>query len=147
MHSLRHLMTEVNELCDKEIKLVEEYRANELARLDQKRSWLVFNLEGFMRSTGEKTVRLPHGSMKLRKGRDKVAVVALDEFLKVGPRLKLIRSIPEQVTPDIQAIINHIKSTGEIPNGVQFIPAEVRFSYTTNGGKDDTERERNETEG
>jgi hypothetical protein len=141
-------MAEVNELCEKELRLVEEYRTNELSRLDKKRCWLVFNLDGFMRSTGEKTLRLPHGSLKLRKGRDKVAVVALEEFLKIGPRLKLVRSVPEQIMPDIQAIINHIKTTGEIPTGVQFIPADVRFSYTTNGEKtDDTERERNETEG
>jgi hypothetical protein len=140
-------MAEVNELCEKELKLVEEYRANELARLDKKRGWLVFNLDGFMRSTGEKTLRLPHGSLKLRKGRDKVAVVALEEFLKVGSKLKLVRSVPEQITPDIQAIVNHIKTTGEIPAGVQLIPADVRFSYTTDGGKDDTERERNETKG
>jgi hypothetical protein len=141
-------MTGVNELCDKELKLIEEYRANELARLDKKLSWLVFNLEGFARNSGEKTLRLPHGTLKLRKGRDKVAVIALDEFLKIGPKLKLVRSVPEQITPDIQAIVNHIKETGEIPSGVQFIPADVRFSYTTNGGKaDDTERERNETEG
>ena len=140
-------MAEVNELCDKELKLIEEYQANELARLDKKRSWVVFNLDGFMRSTGEKTLRLPHGSLKLRKGRDKVAVVALEEFLKIGSKLNLVRSVPEQITPDIQAIINHIKTTGEIPTGVQFIPADVRFSYTTNGENDDTERERNETEG
>ena len=138
--TLEEGMEEVNGLCDKELKLIEEYRKNEVARLDKKRSWLVFNLEGFMRSTGEKTVRLPHGSMKLRKGRDKVAVVALDEFLKVGSKLKLVRSVPEQVTPDIQAIVNHIKTTGEIPEGIQFIPAEVRFSYNTlNGGADDSE--------
>lgn len=139
-------MTEANGLCDAELKLIEEYRANELARLDKKRSWLVFNLECFMRSTGEKTVRLPHGSLKLRKARDKAAVVALDEFLKIGPKLKLVRTIPEQITPDIQAIINHIKTTGEIPTGVQFIPGDTRFSYSTNGGNDDTEREQS-TEG
>ncbi len=138
--TLEESMSDVNDLCEKELKLVEEYRANELARLDKKRSWLVFNLDGFMRSTGEKTLRLPHGSLKLRKGRDKVAVVALDEFLKVGSKLKLVRSVPEQVTPDIQAIITHIKNTGEIPAGVQFIPAEVRFSYVTlNGGTDESE--------
>ena len=133
-------MADVNELCDKELKLIEEYRANELARLDKKRGWLVFNLEGFAGSTGEKTVRLPHGTLKLRKGRDKVAVVALEEFLKVGPSLKLVRSVPEQITPDIQAIILHIKTTGEIPAGIQFIEADVRFSYTTNAGNyDDSE--------
>jgi hypothetical protein len=144
---LESQMEAVNQLVEKEIQLLEGYRSSELSRLDKKRSWLVFNLDGYMRSTGEKTLRLPHGSLKLRKGRDKVAVVALDEFLKIGPRLKLVRSVPEQVTPDIQAIITHIKTTGEIPAGVQFIPADVRFSYTTNGGKDDSERERNETEG
>jgi hypothetical protein len=133
-------MAGVNELCDKELKLIEEYRANELARLDRKLSWLVFNLDGFMRSTGEKTLRLPHGSLKLRKGRDKIAVVALDEFLTIGPKLKLVRSVPEQITPDIQAIVNHIKTTGQIPSGIKFIPAEVRFSYNTlNGGADDSE--------
>jgi hypothetical protein len=60
--NLEEGMAEVNELCDKELKLIEDYRANELARLDKKRSRLVFNLDGFMRSTGEKTLLLPHGS-------------------------------------------------------------------------------------
>jgi len=141
-------MEEVNRLVEEEIRLLEEYRSLELARLDKKRSWLEFNLEGFARSSGEKTLRLPHGTLKLRKGRDKVVVVALEEFLKIGPTLKLVRTVPEQITPDIQAIVNRIKTTGDIPNGVQYIPAEVRFSYTTNGGNaDDTERERNEAEG
>ena len=144
---LESQMEDVNELVEKEIKLLEEYRSNELSRLDKKRSWLLFNLDRYMRSTGEKTLRLPHGSLKLRKGRDKVAVVALGEFLKIGPNLHLVRSVPEQVTPDLQAIVNHIKTTGEIPAGVQFIPAKVKFSYSTNGGKaDDTERERAEEE-
>jgi hypothetical protein len=134
-------MAEVNDLCEKELKLVEEYRANELARLDKKRSWLVFNLEGFMRASGEKTVRLPHGSLKLRKGRDKAAVVALDEFLKVGPQLGLVRTVPEELAPDLQAIINHIKSTGEIPAGVEFIAADVKFSYTTTSNGETDERE------
>ena len=141
-------MADVNDLCDKEIKLIEEYRANELSRLDKKRGWLVFQLESWARSTGEKTIRLIHGICKLRKGRDKAVVVALDAFLKVGPKLKLVRTIPEQITPDIQAIINHIKSTGEIPAGVQFIPGDTRFSYTTNGGNgDDTEQREQQAEG
>ena len=144
---LESQMEEVNQLVEKEIQLLEGYRSSELSRLDKKRSWLVFNLDGFMRSTGEKTLRLPHGSLKLRKGRDRVAVVALEKFLEIAPKLGLVRTVPEQLTPDIQAILQRIKTTGDIPNGVQYIPADVRFSYTTNGGKDDTERERNETEG
>ncbi len=134
-------MADVNTLVEKETRLLEEYRSNELSRLDKKRSWLVFNLEAFARSTGEKTMRLPHGILKLRKGRDKVAVVAMDDFLKIAGKLGLIRSIPESIAPDNQAILNRIKSTGDIPAGVEFIPADVKFTYSTNG---DAHGERNE---
>ena len=141
-------MADVNDLCDSEMKLIEEYRSNELARLDKKRSWLSFNLEGFARSTGEKTLRLPHGVLKLRKGRDKVAVVAMEDFLKVAGTLGLVKTVPESFAPDNQAILNRIKTTGEIPAGVEYIPAETKFTYTTNGDTNG-ERERigEQTEG
>jgi hypothetical protein len=132
-------MAGVNDLCDKELKLIEEYRANEMARVDKKRSWLVFNLEGFMRSSGEKTLNLPHGRLKLRKGKDRIAVVAMEQFLKVGQKLGLLRKVPESVTPDLQAILNHVHSTGEIPPGIQVIPADVKFTYSTNGANDESE--------
>jgi hypothetical protein len=143
---LEDQMSDVNELVDKEIKILEEYRANELARLDKKRSWLAFNLEGFMRASGEKTIRLPHGVLTVRKGKDRVAVVAIEKFLAIGKKLGLVRTVPESFAPDVKAILARIKTTGEIPEGVEFIPAEIRFSYTTNGGKDDAEQ-RDETEG
>ena len=144
---LEEQMAGANELVDKEIRLLEKYRSNELSRLEKKRSWLVFNLDGFMRNSVEKTIRLPHGTLKLRKGRDKIAVVSLEKFLAIGEKLGLVRTVPESAAPDIQAILTRIKTTGEIPDGVEFIPAETRFSYITNGVQDDTERERDETEG
>jgi hypothetical protein len=137
--TLEEGMAGVNDLCDKELKLIEEYRANEMARVDKKRSWLVFNLEGFMRSSGEKTLNLPHGRLKLRKGKDRIAVVAMEQFLKVGQKLGLLRKVPESVTPDLQAILNHVHSTGEIPPGIQVIPADVKFTYSTNGANDESE--------
>ena len=134
-------MSDVNELVDKEIRLLEEYRSNELSRLEKKLSWFVINLDGFMRTSGEKTVRLPHGTLKLRKGKDRIAVVALEQFLNIGQKLGLLRRVPETMTPDTQAILNHVHSTGEIPPGIEVIPGEVKFSYSTNGGNHDTERE------
>jgi hypothetical protein len=140
--TLEGQMNDVNELVDKEMRLLEEYRSSELSRLDKRRSWLVFNLEGFARSTGEKTLRLPHGILKLRRGRDKVAIVALDRFLAIGQKLGLVRTVPESVAPDIQAILAHIKATNSIPDGIEYLTADTRFSYTTtsNGGPED-ERE------
>lgn len=145
---LENQMADVNDLVDKEVRLLEEYRSIELSRLEKKQSWLVFNLDGFMRTSGEKTIRLPHGILKLRKGKDRVAVVAMEKFLAIGKKLGLVRTVPESAAPDIQAILSRIKTTGEIPDGVQFIPAETRFSYTTNGGHaDDTEQREQPDEG
>jgi len=138
---LEESMYDVNQLCDNELKLIEEYRSSELARLDKQRSWFVFNLDGFMRSTGEKTLRLPHGILKLRKGRDKVAITALDQFLAVGSKLGLVRTVPEEIAPDLQAIVNHIRNTKEIPAGVEFISGDTKFSYTTTSKEKSDERE------
>jgi hypothetical protein len=139
-------MAEVNELADDEIQLIEQYRTTEIARLDKKRSWLLWNLEQFMRSTSEKTIRLPHGTLKMRKGRDRIAIVAMEKFLAVANKLKLLRKVPEEYNPDNAAILAHVKTTGEIPAGVEFIPAGSKFSYSTNGESDDTD-EREQAEG
>jgi phosphatidylinositol kinase/protein kinase (PI-3 family) len=144
---LEDQMNDVTELVDKEMKLLEEYRSSELSRLDKKRSWLVFNLEAYARSTGEKTMRLQHGILKLRKGSDKVAVIAMEQSLEKAQSLGFLRTVPESYLPDTQAVLAHIKRTVEVPPGVQFIPAETKFSYTTNGAHDEQQRERDETEG
>ena len=135
VEKLDEQMNDVIKLADEEIALIEEYRKQELEKLDKKRSWLTFNLEGYIRSTGEKTITLPHGQIKLRQGRQKVQVIDLSKFLKIGDRLNLLRKIPESIEPDLQAIQQHIKRTGEIPVGVDVIPGATKFSYSlTRGG-------------
>ncbi len=127
-------MREVIEIADEEIKLIADYRKEELDKLEKKRSWLCWQLEQFIRSTGEKTITLPHGQIKLRQGRQKVQVIDMDKFLKVGERYNLLRKIPESYEPNLQAIHQHIKMTGEIPIGVDVIPAETKFSYSLKRG-------------
>jgi phage host-nuclease inhibitor protein Gam len=128
-------MNDVIELAEEEIRLIEDYRKSELEKLEKKRSWLAFNLEGYIRSSGDKTITLPHGQIKLRQGRQKVQVIDMDKFLKAGERLNLLRKIPESYEPDLSAIYQHIKFTGEIPQGVDVISGETKFSYSlTRGG-------------
>jgi len=124
-------MSDVNSLCDTETARIEAYRQAELSRLDKKRSWITFNLDAYIRETGEKTIRLPSGTIKLRKGRDKVVIVAMDTFLKVASRLGFLTSVPESYEPDQQNIMAYLKRTGSVPEGCEFIPADIRFSYTT----------------
>jgi hypothetical protein len=59
----------------------------------------------------------------------------------VGPKLGLVRTVPEEIAPDLQAIVNHIKTTGEIPAGVEFISGDTKFSYTTTSKEESDEGE------
>ena len=144
--TLEQRADEINELADSEIKLIEEYRKREITKVQKKISWLSWNLEQFVRSSGEKTINLPHGSLKLRLGRDKVTVVELQRFLDVPSNQKYLKIIPESYEPDIQAIHDHIKATGHIPDGVDMKPAESKFSYTIRSNKNGKEQRQRTSE-
>jgi phage host-nuclease inhibitor protein Gam len=137
---LESQMAEANKLCDDEIALIENYRKNELERLERRRNWIVFNVEGWARqhseATGEKTIRIPHGSLSLRKGRDKIEIQDMAVFMKVAARYGFLRTTPAKDEPDLKAIYAHYSKTGEIVSGTKVIPATTNFSYqlTTNGG-------------
>ncbi len=137
---------EVDRLCEDEIQLIQQYRGSEYAKIEKKESWLCFNLENFIKQTGEKTIQLVHGSIRLRAGRDKVQVTDLDKFLPFAKHKNLLRTVPEEQIPDLQAIHAYIKKWGEIPAGVQVVSGETKFSYLliTNGEKDDNIEQRSE---
>jgi hypothetical protein len=122
---------EVDTVCDAEMKLIEEYRKSESLRLGKKARWLAWNLEQYMRGTEQKTTNLPHGVLKLRKGRDKIEVSDLEQFLKSPENQQFLRTVPESFQPDLAEIHTYIKGTGHIPDGVNLVPAEVKFSYLT----------------
>jgi phage host-nuclease inhibitor protein Gam len=128
---LESKINEVNAIAEQEIALITGWQESETVKLQKKIDWLAFNLEGYMKSTGEKTVTLPHGQLKMRMGRDKVEVVDFDKFLPVGKRLGLLRHIPEKDEPDLSAIAAWIKINRKPPIGVTLTPAQSRFSYKT----------------
>ena len=129
---------EANKLADEEVKLIEHYRSTELERLDKKRSWILFQLEQFMRrqaeATGEKSVRLVKGILSLRKGRDRIEIENQEEFMKVASGLGLLRTSDPKKEPDLKAILEHYRTTGKLPPGTKVIAATVSFSYQLNGG-------------
>ncbi len=132
---------EVEKTAESEINLIEAWRDTELSRLEKQRSFLTWQLEQYIKSTDEKTIRLAHGQIRLRLGRDKIEIVDLDTFLKVGKKQGLIRTMPEYQEPDLRAVADYVKRTGEIPAGVELTPATTRFSYKLTGGNNGKEAE------
>ena len=143
---LEHEMTEVNELVEKEISLLEEYRSKELSRVDKQLSWLTFQLEQYMRSTAEKTIRLPHGVVKLRKCRDRIVIAEMDKFLERAGMRGLLKQVPESFVPDMQAISEYHKKTKAVPDGCQLIPGDSKFSYSTTTEEENDGTEPDQTE-
>ncbi|MFN0157076.1 MAG: host-nuclease inhibitor Gam family protein [Bacteroidota bacterium] len=124
-------LADVNRLADDEIQIIEQYRTSEAERVQKKMRWLLWNLEQFMRSTDVKTLTLPHGVLKLRLGRDKVDVTDLNTFLNDPSNQQFLKLVPESYQPNLTTLHDYIKKTGHLPEGVNLIPAEVKFHYST----------------
>lgn len=139
-------INEVNEIAEKEIELIQQWNLAEVDKLQRRIDWLVFNLENYIKTTGEKTISLPHGKISFRMGRDKVEVIDLQKFLPIGQKLGLVRVTPAKTEPDLLAIAAYIKIHGKPPVGTMLTPATAKFSYKTQSkGTNDVNNERNET--
>ncbi len=136
-------INEVNDIAEKEINLIQQWNMSEVSKLQKKIDWLVWNLENYMKTTGEKTISLPHGKIAFRMGRDRVEVIDLQKFLPIGQRLGLVRVTPAKTEPDLLAIAAYTKLNGKPPVGVMLTPAQPKFSYKTKG-TNDVNNERND---
>ena len=124
-------MADVSTTSRKEIELIREWEVRELDRLDRKRGWLLMNLEAYLKDSGLKSLRCPHGEIRFRKQRDRIQVTGLEEFLVEGLRLGLVRS-KETHSPDLQAILEWTRRTGDVLPGTTYVPGGDKFYYTTN---------------
>jgi hypothetical protein len=141
-------IAEVEQIAQQEIDLITSWKESETTKLQNKINWICFSLEKYIRSTGDSTITLAHGAIKLRKSRDKLDIIDLQKFIPIGQRLGLLRRIEEKFEPDMNALRAYLKTNGNRPpNGVILTPGQPTFSYsTTKKGSANGESERTETE-
>jgi hypothetical protein len=126
-------IAEIEQISQEEFDLITRWKESETAKLQNKINWLSFNLEKFIRSTGESTITTAHGSIKIRKSRDKIEIVDLKKFAVIGQRHGLLRHIDATDEPDMNAIRAFIKMNGgKPPIGILLTPGQQKFSYSTN---------------
>lgn len=134
---------EVTEIASKELAIIDEWKQSQTAKIERQVSWLAGQLERFIRSTNQKSIVLPHGSLFLRVGRPKVSVVDSAAFLPIGERLGLVRIKPASKEPDLNSIHAYVRRVGTVPPGIAYTPATVGFSFKTmkgqNNGTEQTE--------
>lgn len=112
---------------EKEIELINRFVLSKNSILQNKIDWLSKKLEAYIKEKGEKTIDLPHGTLKMHKRQDKIEISDLDLFLKHAKK-EMLSVIPEQLKPDLNKIKSLVKGRF-IPAGVKVIPGEIEFSY------------------
>lgn len=133
----------------RERRAVEADEAVAQAQIDQVNAWLerrraardTSYLEACLRQYHEarlavdpkaKTVSLPSGRLVARKAPDRVDVPDATAFFAEQPDdSELVR---HRFEPDKPSILKHIKATGEVPAGVEFLPGDVAFSVKPDDG-------------
>ena len=140
-------IAEVEQIAQKEVDIITVWKNEQTTKLQNKINWLSFNLEKFIRSTGDPTIALAHGTIKIRKTSDKIDIVDLQKFSVIGQRHGLLRHIDAKDEPDMNAIRAFIKlNGGKPPVGVILTPGQPTFSYSTNKKGTNDEHKQRETE-
>lgn len=112
---------------EKEIELINRFALSRNATIQNKIDWLSKKLEAYIKEKGEKTIDMPHGTLKMHKRQDKIEITDLDLFLKHAKK-EMLSIVPEQWKPDLTKIKSFVKM-GSVPKGVNVIGGDVEFSY------------------
>ena len=135
--SLETKIKDTFNLAEEEQTLIQDFALRRTSKLQERIDFLSRKLESYLRESGNRTLSLPHGAIKIRKKQDKVEISDMQEFL-LHASPQMLNTIPEQAKPDIAGIKSWIKMTGgKLPPGVRIIEGQESFSYklkdNTNG--------------
>jgi hypothetical protein len=125
-----------------EREIIKNWALERNSMLQSRIEWLSKKLELYLREENAKTLDLPNGIIRLRKKTEKVIIVDEEKFFKKATNA-LLNIIPETAKPDLLKIKAFIKRSGRIPDGVEVINGDEKFSYTIkkengNNGKKET---------
>lgn len=128
----RYEVEQIEAHAKKEIERIQMWRDEEVAKLQKKIAWHEGGLIAFLQVQGKKTLKLINGTIKRIKGRDRVDVLDAETLGKWSEanNANLMRV---KVEPDKKAILDHIKSTGELPEGVDVVTGADSFKIETKG--------------
>tara|TARA_R100000234_G_C4999885_1_gene179790 strand:+ start:2192 stop:2713 length:522 start_codon:yes stop_codon:yes gene_type:complete len=125
----------VESVASEEMGRIEVWRDRELRRVEKRIAWNENILREYLEARGKSTLSLPYGTLKARKGRERIDVPQEEVFLhwaEVSGRSDLVRK-KETVSPDKKKILEWVRETGEEPPGVELNKGADTFSVNTDG--------------
>jgi len=117
------------EEAEKEAVIIKDWALNKCSKIQERIDKNKLKLEAFIREQGQRTIDLPHGTLKIRKMPDKVEVLDLDKFL-ANAKAEMLTIIPEQPKANLKKIKAYITKTAIIPKGINIIEGKDEFKLT-----------------
>lgn len=123
-----------SKVAEETVKEINDWFEKKKSQLKGQIDFLSNQMQYFLRINDCKSMVLPSGKIGFRVQQDKVEVVNQDLFFSKATS-ELLRHVPETYEPDMMKIKAHIKSTGEIPEGIEVSHQQPKFYYKLNGLK------------
>ena len=119
-------IAEINESTEIQVNRINQWRESRINSIEKQKQYFIPSLHAFIQQSGKRTIKLVNGNINLRKLQPKLEII--DEEIIPNQFIK----IREVSTIDKSGIKAHIKSTGEIPDGVDYIKQDDKFGYKVN---------------
>ncbi|MBC8303181.1 MAG: host-nuclease inhibitor Gam family protein [Pelagibacterales bacterium] len=114
---------EIEQSAETQINRINEWKELRINSIEKQKEYYIPSLHAFIQQSGKRTIKLVNGNINLRKRQPKLEIV--DEEIIPNQFIK----IREVSTIDKSGIKAHIKSTGEIPEGVDYVEQDDKFGY------------------
>jgi len=116
---------EINESYQTQLERIGLWQESRTTSIEKQKDFYLPFLKAYMERSGKKTEKLVNGTLTLRKQQPLIEIIDEQLLLNSGEfvRTKTTTSI------DKAGIRSHIKSTGEVPSGIDFQEQPDKFSY------------------
>lgn len=120
-------------VADETIKEITDWFEKKKSQLEGQIRFLCDQMQNYLTIQDLKSLSLPSGKIGFRNQQEKIQIIDYDLFYKKALPV-LLRHVPESYEPDMKKIKEHIKTTSEIPEGIDVIPQDPKFYYKLNNG-------------
>ena len=124
-------IAKVKAIAEKLIQDIETWTDKKIGQHQGQIEFLSKQMENYLRQKEIKSLPLPSGTIGLRKQQPKILIIDEDKFYEKADA-SILRRIPESFEPDLKAIKEKLKTTGEIPEGIEVTEQEAKFYYKLN---------------
>ena len=133
--NLQNEIERVFDQAEKERTIIKNWAITKNSKLAGRIDWISKKLELFLKEENVKTLELAFGTIRFRKGPDRVEILDNELFLN-NANSSCLMIIPETAKADLNKIKAFIKRSGRTPKGCEITTGEVKFSYSINNHKE-----------